>query len=199
MNKSVDGIVRQMFYLELVVYLTNVAYNIHANNPISVWGENAFLAVQGSIIAFLVWSYNKDVGIFEKVGLFIFYVVYFTFLVTDVYVPVHLWTLLTNSSILIFICARGPQIIENFKNKSTGQLAFITFLLNFLGSSARIFTVLKETEDVFLLSTTLTAVTINFILTFQIILYWNSSSTTKVEEKPTKGKKKGGKKANKED
>ena len=43
--------------------------------------------------------------------------------------------------------SRLPQIYTNFRNKSTGQLAFFTFFLGFAGSAARLATVLVETDD----------------------------------------------------
>ncbi|GER29598.1 mannose-P-dolichol utilization defect 1 protein, partial [Striga asiatica] len=44
----------------------------------------------------------------------------------------------------VFFCARIPQIWENFKNKSTGELSFITSFMNFGGSMVRVFTSLRE-------------------------------------------------------
>ena len=39
-----------------------------------------------------------------------------------------------------------PQILLNFKNKSTGQMAKATFALNWLGAIARGFTVFVESD-----------------------------------------------------
>ncbi|KAJ0025519.1 hypothetical protein Pint_08726 [Pistacia integerrima] len=44
----------------------------------------------------------------------------------------------------IFFCARVPQIWENFKNKSTGELSFLTCFMNFGGSMVRVFTSIQE-------------------------------------------------------
>jgi mannose-P-dolichol utilization defect protein 1 len=44
----------------------------------------------------------------------------------------------------IFLFARLPQIWKNFKNKSTGELSFLTFFMNFAGSIVRVFTSLQE-------------------------------------------------------
>ncbi|XP_055960470.1 mannose-P-dolichol utilization defect 1 protein homolog 2-like isoform X2 [Mercurialis annua] len=40
----------------------------------------------------------------------------------------------------IFLFARIPQILKNFSNKSTGQLSFLSCLMNFAGSIVRVFT-----------------------------------------------------------
>ena len=48
----------------------------------------------------------------------------------------------------MLIAARVPQIWTNFKTKSAGQLAIVTWFLNLAGTTARVFTTLKETGDV---------------------------------------------------
>ena len=48
---------------------------------------------------------------------------------------------------LLAISARLPQVLTNFKNKSTGQLSIVTSTLNFLGVAARIFTTIQEVND----------------------------------------------------
>ena len=45
------------------------------------------------------------------------------------------------------ICSRLPQIYTIFSTKSTGSLAFLTVLLTWLGSIARLATVLNESDD----------------------------------------------------
>jgi hypothetical protein len=39
------------------------------------------------------------------------------------------------------------QIIEIYKNKTTGNLSFITYFLNFGGMAARLFTIWAELSD----------------------------------------------------
>lgn len=58
-----------------------------------------------------------------------------------------------------------------FKNKSTGKLAFLTFLLNLLGSVARVFTTLQEVDDILILTSAITGVILNGIITLQILVY----------------------------
>jgi len=43
--------------------------------------------------------------------------------------------------------ARIPQILLNFRNKSTGQLSFITVFVSFAGCIARALTILVEVDD----------------------------------------------------
>lgn len=63
------------------------------------------------------------------------------------YVPMTMMEQLQALTIVIFAASKIPQAWTNFKTKSTGKLALITFLLNFAGSMARIFTTLQEVND----------------------------------------------------
>jgi len=90
-------------------------------------------------------------------------------------IPIKALATLQASNVLIFTVSRIPQIISNFQNKSTGQLALLTFLLNFLGTIARVFTTLKELNgDIFVLSGSVIGCVLNGIILFQILLYGSS-------------------------
>lgn len=45
------------------------AYSIQANIPFSVYGESLIILVQNTIIILLFWTYSKEIGAAEKVGL----------------------------------------------------------------------------------------------------------------------------------
>lgn len=45
---------------------------------------------------------------------------------------------------LILLVSRIPQISQNYRSKSTGQLSFLTYMMNFMGTMARVFTTLQE-------------------------------------------------------
>ena len=64
-----------------------------------------------------------------------------------------------------------PQIITNFKNKSTGQLAFVTFLLNWFGAFARCITIFVESEDPAFRAQGMVAVSLTSTLITQFFLY----------------------------
>lgn len=45
---------------------------------------------------------------------------------------------------LVLLVSRIPQIAQNYRSKSTGQLSFLTYCMNFMGTLARVFTTLQE-------------------------------------------------------
>ncbi len=58
--------------------------------------------------------------------------------------PASLQPVLVLVNLPLIITSRVPQILTNFKQKSTGQLSLFTFLLQFAGSAIRIFTTIQE-------------------------------------------------------
>lgn len=63
------------------------------------------------------------------------------------YVPMEIMAQLQAFTIVIFAASKIPQAWTNYRTKSTGKLAMFTFLLNFAGSMARIFTTIQEVND----------------------------------------------------
>jgi len=78
----------------------------------------------------------------------------------------------------LLVLSRVPQIIANFTNKSTGQLAFFTFLLTFLGGIARLGTVLVETDDFLYQLQFIIGVVLSGIIVLQFVMYWGNTGST---------------------
>lgn len=108
--------------------------------------------------------------------------------------------MISSSSGVIIICSRVPQIMTNFRNGSTGQLAFISFMLSFLGCVARLGTVLVETDDIYFQAQFFLSTALNGVIVFQFLLYWNSGDKKVSQAGPMKETEKSKKaKANKLD
>ena len=75
---------------------------------------------------------------------------------------------------ILDIVAKLPQLISNFKMKSTGQMAFATFMLNFLGSIARLGTVLVESDDFMFKLQYIVGFILNTMIIIQFALYWSA-------------------------
>ena len=65
------------------------------------------------------------------------------------------------------------QINVIYKNGSTGNLSFITNLINVFGTLSRIFTTFTELNDYMLLLNYSTGAILNIIIILQFIYYWN--------------------------
>lgn len=74
------------------------------------------------------------------------------------------------------LCVWRLQIVSNFKQGHTGQLAFVTLVLNFGGSVARLFTTLQETGDPVQLLGFGVAILLNGTLVLQVLLFWGATN-----------------------
>jgi len=179
-SKSGDGVLPSMFYSENFLLILNATYSIHLGSPFSVYGENFFILVQNIVIIILLWKYQKGNSFLTKFLVTTVTSGFFILLFTDIYVPKELWGYLMQSQIFVMSYSKIPQILQNFKSGSTGQLAFITFFVNMVGNLARLFTVFTEANDFLFMLSIIASFVFNFTLTMQIIFLGGDS---KVEEK----------------
>jgi uncharacterized protein with PQ loop repeat len=143
-TKDVEGLSPTSFYTEVPLVITNVVYNVLQQNPFSSYGENVFILVQNLILVFLLWAYmhpSTKPSILSMIGILAFFgaVAY-----GSLQLPPSLWSFLPLSNLPLLLISRIPQILQNFKLKSTGQLSSITTFLTFAGSLARVFTTIQE-------------------------------------------------------
>jgi mannose-P-dolichol utilization defect 1 len=182
--QSARGILPSMFYMEWFMHIINGWYNIHIQAPFSVYGENFALLVQNIILIGLVWYYGNTTNNTMKLFISTAIAGSLGYLFLDVMVPIALWAFLMNIQILMVAYSRIPQIIENWKTKATGELSFIMFLLNFWGNTARLYTFMKEKDDVLNMFTSGLSAILNITIAIQVIVYWeNTKRYANVEDK----------------
>nr|KJB58349.1 hypothetical protein B456_009G215300 [Gossypium raimondii] len=141
-HKSVKGLSLIAFELEVVGYTIALAYCLHNGLPFSAYGELVFLLIQALILVAVIYYYSKPVGITTWIRALLYCAVAPTILAGQID-PI-LFEALYASQHAIFFFARVPQIWKNFSNKSTGELSFLTCLMNVAGSLVRVFTSLQE-------------------------------------------------------
>jgi len=71
----------------------------------------------------------------------------------------------------IFLAARIPQIISNYRAKSTGQLSFATTAMGLAGCIARIFTSIQEGAGLSMVRGFVLGFVLNLTIVIQILLY----------------------------
>lgn len=164
----------------MIVYAFGVIYNVLQENPFSTYGESFIILVQNIILVFLLWSYAEPaISAGSAIGVT---VVFVALVAGALQTPPEYQAFLSLIGTPLMIMSRIPQIINNFSQGHTGQLAFITVALNFVGALARIFTTLTEVgDDYALLAGFIISVTLNGLLLLQIVMYW--SATKKATQK----------------
>ena len=68
------------------------------------------------------------------------------------------------------------QILFNFKQGHTGQLALVTLVLNFAGSIARLFTTMQETGDPVQVAGFGVGILLNGTLVLQVLMFWGATN-----------------------
>lgn len=92
--------------------------------------------------------------------------------------PMLLVNLLQSLSIPLLNFSRVPQLILNHKNKSTGELAPSTLILQAAGNLARIFTTIVQVQNNLFLLSCVVAMVFNGALVAQYFMYRPKSKTS---------------------
>ncbi|PON94252.1 Mannose-P-dolichol utilization defect 1 protein [Trema orientale] len=177
---SVRGLSVVSFELEVVGYTIALAYCFNKGLPFSAYGELAFLLIQAIILVAIIYYFSQPLGLKTWFRALLYCAVAPTILAGQID-PV-LFEALYASQHAIFLCARIPQIWKNFSNKSTGELSFLTCLMNFGGSIVRVFTSLQEGAPQSVVLGSVIGMTTNGTLLSQIVLYKKPEA---VKEKKT--------------
>ncbi|KAF9434282.1 hypothetical protein BGZ76_008263 [Entomortierella beljakovae] len=195
--QSAQGLSLSSYLLETLSCVIGLAYNVRLGHPLSTFGETFFVTIQNLIILGLMLRYAGKP--FHALILLTSYLLLGSVLVRTTQfvqpdgsvanvglISGDILAYLQAVTIPINLISKIPQIVENHKNKSTGQLSAFAVFNYFAGSLARVYTTLTEVDDVLILSGFLLSTSFNCILALQMALYWNNTA-----EQTTKGEKAG--------
>ncbi|CAL5206051.1 unnamed protein product [Lathyrus oleraceus] len=174
-HKSVRGLSMLAFELEVVGYTIALAYSLHKGLPFSAYGELLFLLIQAFVLVAIIYYYSQPISTITWIRPLIYCAVAPTVLAGKID-PI-LFEALYASQHLIFLCARVPQVWQNFSNKSTGELSFLTSFMNFGGSMVRVFTTIQENAPQSVLLGYAIGVATNFTILSQIVMYQKPQAT----------------------
>ena len=186
-SKSVSGLSPLSFYLDAAVFAISAVYNVLQGNEFSTYGESAVILVQNLVLVAMLWAYaqprisSAEIATVLLAG---------AALIGGMLVlpPEHRW-ILPIATIPSACAARIPQMVSNFANGHTGQLALITYALNFLGSLARVFTTMAKVNDPLLVLGFVVGAVLNGVILLQILAYWSNTSKVMAAEARTRKNK----------
>ncbi|WCJ35480.1 Mannose-P-dolichol utilization defect 1 protein [Euphorbia peplus] len=180
-HQSVRGLSLVGFELEVVGYTIALAYCLHKALPFSAFGELAFLLIQAIILVAIIYYFSQPMPLKSWIRPLLYCAVAPTILAGQID-PV-LFEALYASQHAIFLFARIPQIWENFSNKSTGELSFLTCFMNFAGSMVRVFTSMQEKAPTSVIMGSALGVVTNGTILSQIILYQKKEAKKEKKDK----------------
>lgn len=173
-SKSIEGISLTSFYFETLGFSLQTSYNVHMQQPFSTYGENVIITVQCLLQCVLYWSFAEVSKSHVLKAVVFFFGGWCLPLFLEV-MPENFWPLVPIIGLGINLVVKGTQIYQNFKNKSTGQLSFITNFLNLAGTAARMLTTFIELSDSFLLLNYGVGSLLNLTIVLQMLVYWKTS------------------------
>ncbi|XP_022768715.1 mannose-P-dolichol utilization defect 1 protein homolog 2 isoform X2 [Durio zibethinus] len=148
-HRSVRGLSVVAFELEVVGYTIALAYCLHKGLPFSAYGELAFLLIQALILVAIIYYFSQPVGISTWTRALLYCAVAPTVLSGQI----------------------DPILFEALYNKSTGELSFLTCLMNTAGSLVRVFTGVQEKAPTSVVMGSVLGVLTNGTILSQIIIY----------------------------
>ena len=168
--RSVAGISESSLVLELISATCACLYALLMGHPFASWGEMFFISVQCLMLNALYWRYARGVSVARRMGgLMVGIAIVLGVVrrgVPSAYLPI-----LATLPITLNLMARVPQIMLNYNNRATGQLAVVTFALAFLGNMARVLTTVSQLNDPVTLASHATAAALNGTILVQILYY----------------------------
>ncbi|KAA1475611.1 mannose-P-dolichol utilization defect 1 protein [Dentipellis sp. KUC8613] len=177
---SARGLSLPAYVLETLAYAITTAYSWRNSFPFSTYGENFFLTIQNVIITLLIIQYAPSAQSRRALTaapsstgqLASATVAMIAGAFTLAVVPHNILALLQLSTLPLSLFSKLPQIMQNHRARSTGQLSAFAVLAQIGGCAARLFTTATEVDDVVLAAGFLLALLLNIVLGIQLYAYW---------------------------
>ncbi|PFH45543.1 hypothetical protein AMATHDRAFT_131900, partial [Amanita thiersii Skay4041] len=169
--RSARGLSLPAYILETLSYAITLTYSFRNNYPFSTYGENFFLTLQNVFITFLIVAYaprltdkSQKLGTTALATIATFSSLYL--------VPDNTLALLQMGTLPLSLFSKLPQIRQNARAHSTGQLSAFAIISQIAGCLARLFTTATEVNDWIVAAGFALALLLNLVLGFQMYIYW---------------------------
>ncbi|KAK2465737.1 hypothetical protein APHAL10511_002281 [Amanita phalloides] len=184
--RSARGISLPAYILETLSYAITLAYSFRNHYPFSTYGENLFLTIQNIVILFLIVSYTPRVTN-KAQNLATIFVGTAASLAALYVTPESSLAFLQMSTVPLSVFSKLPQIRQNARAQSTGQLSSFAVVAQIAGCFARLFTTATEVNDWIVSAGFAVALVLNIILGFQMYIYWPKAEKATYEMQPVDG------------
>lgn len=181
--RSARGLSLPAYVLETLAYAITLAYSFRHLFPFSTYGENLFLTLQNIFIMLLIIYYAPSTYLprrtrtYQKIIIASVLVVATGLALSAM--SLDTLALLQITTLPLSVFSKLPQIRQNFRSKSTGQLSTFSVISQIAGCLARLFTTATEIGDSLVTAGFALALFLNLILGAQLWLYWEDSEDSK--------------------
>ncbi|KAJ7212937.1 hypothetical protein GGX14DRAFT_550613 [Mycena pura] len=169
--QSARGLSLSAYILETLSYAITFIYAYRNEFPFSTYGENLFLTIQNTLITLLIILYApRATG--KTFNAAIAGLSMLVFFFTTTLIPLQLLAVLQLTTLPLSLFSKLPQIRQNYRAQSTGQLSAFAVISQVAGCTARLFTTATEVGDSIVASGFALALLLNLILGAQLWMYW---------------------------
>jgi len=179
-SRSVDGLDPTLFEMDTICNTVTAFYHIIHKYPINTYGETIAFCVQNIATIYLMSKFGVTAAAKRRAKLFMV-----SYGLACAYIGLHLKQCRRNIELAQKVSygglqlSRFPQIMLNFRSKSTGQLSMVSYVLNVIGSTARLFTTVKQLGgNRSLMMGFGSSIFINSVLALQILYYGGGSKAS---------------------
>lgn len=179
-----EGLSAASQYQEFASNVLATLWNAWHGSPVSAYGESVIVSLGSAAVIVTMWSYSRPGG--AEVALCVAFFVALAALATSspdavaaLAVSAHL-PLATPAAVMdalqfagsaAFWGSRVTQIVASAQARSMGTVSVITLAMNFLGTSARVFTGAQEVKDPLAVAITAFNALLNAVLLVQWAMY----------------------------
>ena len=165
--KSVSGLSELALVIETFSLSITTAYSYRSKFPLSTYGEIPIVAIQNLIVLLLISYYKNNL-------IYIFCILCIIFEVLslqDSIVPFIIIETIYSFQIITIFGSTLPQIYKIYIEKYTGQLSFSVVSVAFIGCIARLFTTIKEIDNIKAIIMISISTTMRGVLFCQFFIY----------------------------
>ncbi|KAF8075231.1 hypothetical protein FPV67DRAFT_1665959 [Lyophyllum atratum] len=172
--RSARGLSLSAYVLETLSYAITLTYSFRNGFPFSTYGENFFLTIQNAVITLLIISYSTSPR--ARTSKLVSGAVLMAASSAGLYaLPDSTLSLLQLATLPLSLFSKLPQIRQNARSQSTGQLSAFAVISQILGCMARLFTTATEVGDSLVSAGFAFALVLNLVLGAQLWMYWGQS------------------------
>ncbi|KAI8978890.1 mannose-P-dolichol utilization defect 1 protein [Trametes punicea] len=185
--RSARGLSLTAYVLETLSYAITLAYSYRNGFPFSTYGENFFLTIQNVVITLLIVHYNPPPSLAARSPAqrtILSIQIVLASAIALVVLPPSTLALCQIGTLPLSLFSKLPQIRQNHRAKSTGQLSAFAVISQIGGCLARLFTTATEVGDPIVSAGFALALALNIVLGLQMWLYWGKEEKDELEAGP---------------
>ncbi|KAI0647652.1 mannose-P-dolichol utilization defect 1 protein [Trametes meyenii] len=184
--RSARGLSLTAYVLETFSYAITLVYSYRNEFPFSTYGENLFLTLQNVVITLLIVHYNPPSSLAARSPLqrtVVSIQAIIAFAIALAVLPASTLALFQLATLPLSLFSKLPQIRQNHRAQSTGQLSTFAVISQVGGCLARLFTTATEVGDPIVSAGFALALALNIILGAQMWLYWGKDEKDELLER----------------